>query len=278
MAEDTLERPVVKIAPPNKWETINFSELFAYRDLFVFLVWRDIKVLYAQTILGFAWAVLNPLIQLVIFTIVFGKVAKIDTGDVPYALFSAVAIIPWAYMSSSMTQSSQSLVTSQGMLGKVYFPRMFFPITPIVAKLVDFGISLVLLIAILAYYGVMPTWNILFLPIFLVFMVLVPSAVGLWLSSLAIRFRDVRFAMGFAITMLMYSAPIVYSADKIPEQWRLLYSLNPIVPVIEGFRATLLGSELHWQYMVPGMITTLVLLVAGAHYFRRMERVFVDVI
>lgn len=278
MAEEPIEAQVVRIRPWRKWETVDLQELTHYRDLFFFLVWRDIKVLYAQTILGFAWAVLNPLIQLVIFTIVFGRIARIDTDGVPYALFSSVAIIPWTYMAGAMTASSQSLVSAQGMLGKVYFPRMIFPITPVLSKLVDFGISLILLIAILAYYGVVPTVNMLFLPIFVVMMVVVPASVGLWLSSLAIRFRDVRFAMSFVISMLMYSAPIVYSATSIPDQYRMMYSMNPVVGVIEGYRAALLGTAIPWEYIAPGMVTTLVLLVGGVFYFRRMERVIVDVI
>ena len=278
MVEKSIKLPVTHIEPPRKWQGIDWQELKHYSDLFIFLVWRDIKVLYAQTILGFTWAVLNPLIQLVIFTIIFGQVAKIDTGGVPYALFSSVAVIPWTYMSGAMGASSQSLVASQGMLGKVYIPRIIFPITPILSKLVDFAISLLLLIAILGYYGISPTFQLLYVPIFIVMMMVVPLSVGLWLSSLAIRFRDVRFAMSFFISMLMYSAPIVYSAAAIPEKYRLIYSFNPIVGVIEGYRASLLGTEVPWQYIVPGMITTAVLLLGGVLYFRRMERVIVDVI
>jgi len=278
VVEKSIKLPVIRIEPPHKWQGIDWQELKHYSDLFFFLVWRDIKVLYAQTVLGFTWAVLNPLIQLVIFTIIFGRVAKIDTGDVPYALFSSVAVIPWTYMAGAMVASSQSLVSSQGMLGKVYFPRIIFPITPILSKLVDFAISLLLLIAILGYYGVSPTFQLLYIPIFIVMMMLIPVSVGLWLSSLAIRFRDVRFAMSFFISMLMYSAPIVYSAAAIPEEYRLIYSFNPIVGVIEGYRASLLGAEVPWQYIVPGMITTFVLLFGGVLYFRRMERVIVDVI
>jgi len=278
VVEKSIKIPVIRIEPPRKWQGVDWQELKHYSDLFFFLVWRDIKVLYAQTILGFTWAVLNPLIQLVIFTIIFGQVAKIDTGGVPYALFSSVAVIPWTYMAGAMGASSQSLVASQSMLGKVYFPRIIFPITPILSKLVDFAISLLLLIAILGYYGVSPTFQLLYIPIFIVMMMIIPVSVGLWLSSLAIRFRDVRFAMSFFISMLMYSAPIVYSAAAIPEEYRLIYSFNPIVGVIEGYRASLLGTEIPWQYIVPGMITTVFLFFGGVLYFRRMERVIVDVI
>ena len=257
---------------------VDIRELLAFKDLLFFLIKRDIKVLYAQTILGFAWAILNPLIQVVVFTVIFGQVAQLDTGDVPYFLFSTVAIIPWTYMSEAMSSSSQSLVGGSSMLGKVYFPRLIFPLTPVFAKMVDFLISLLLLGAVLVYYGVSLTPNMLLLPIFMAWMVCVPASIGFWLSSLAIRFRDVRFAMTFVIKMLIYSAPILYSADEIPEAYRFWYSLNPIVGVIEGFRACLLGSPIPWEYIVPGMFVTVILLMTGAVYFRRMERVVVDVI
>jgi lipopolysaccharide transport system permease protein len=260
------------------WQAINIKELIRYRDLFFFLVWRDIKVLYAQTILGFFWAVLQPMIQIVLFTIIFGKVARIDTDGIPYVLFSSAAIIPWTYMAQSMNASSQSLVTGQHMLGKVYFPRLLFPITPILAKLVDFGISLIIILSLFFFYKVTPTFKLLLLPIFTLLMISVTTGVGVWLSAMAIRFRDVKFAMPFAIQMLMYTAPIVYSASSIPDKYRLIYSLNPIVCVIEGFRSCLLGTPFAWQFILPGALSAIILLVSGVYYFQRMERVFVDVI
>ena len=266
------------IKPKSGWQFVDFKELFEYRDLFFFLVWRDIKVLYAQTILGFLWAILQPLIQIVIFTIIFGKVANVATDGIPYVLFSTVAIIPWTYMSQAMTNSSESLIKGSHMLGKVYLPRLTFPLTPVLARLVDFLISIILLVFAMIYYGVYPTWNLLFFPVFCLMMILIPAAVGLWLSSMAIRFRDVKFAMSFAIRMLMYTAPIVYSASSIPEGYRMLYSLNPLVGVIEGFRACLLGLSMPWSYIWPGAMTTVVLLFGGVFYFKRMERVIVDVI
>lgn len=270
--------PLTIIKPRSGWQFINFKELKEYRDLFYFLVWRDIKVIYAQTILGFMWAILQPCIQIIIFTIVFGKVAKINTDGIPYILFSSVAIIPWTYISQAMTASSQSLVSGQHMLGKVYFPRIIFPINPILSKLVDFGISMFIIIAISLYYRIIPTWNLLLLPLFILQMMSIALGVGTWLSAMAIRFRDVRFAMPFVIRMLMYTAPIVYSASSIPEKYRIIYSFNPLVSVIEGFRACLLGTPFAWQFIWPGMVTTLILLVSGVFYFLRMERIFVDVI
>jgi lipopolysaccharide transport system permease protein len=270
--------PITIIKPRSGWQIIDFKELKEYRDLFFFLVKRDVKILYAQTILGFAWATLNPLLQIVVFTIVFGKVARVSTEGIPYVLFSSVAIIPWTYISEAMSQSSQSLVAEQAILGKVYFPRLIFPMTPVISKLVDFGISLIIILGVLVYYRVAPSWNLMILPLFIVMMVCIPAGTGILLSSLAVRFRDVKFAMQFIIRMLMYSAPIVYSASSLPRAYRMVYSLNPIVGVVEGIRACLLGTSIPWEYIWPGMLTAAVLLAGGTLYFRRMERVFVDVI
>jgi homopolymeric O-antigen transport system permease protein len=275
---DAIETQVTYIRPRSGWQIIDLKELREYRDLFYFLVWRDIKVMYAQTILGFCWAILQPISQIVIFTIVFGKVAKISTDGIPYVLFSSVAIIPWTYMSQAMSQSSESLVKDQNMLGKIYFPRLLLPTISVLARLIDFGISTLLIFGVILYYHILPTWQLLFFPLFVLLMMAISLGVGTWLSALAIRYRDVRYAMQFLIRMLMYSAPIVYSASSIPEHYRLLYSLNPIVAVIEGMRASILGTPMPWMYILPGVITSILLLLSGVFYFKRMERVFVDVI
>jgi len=269
---------VTVIEPMSGWQIIDFKELKEYRDLFYFLVWRQIKARYAQTILGFSWAILQPLIQIVIFTIIFGKVAKLPTDGVPYVLFSSVALIPWSYMSGAMTASSQSLVSGQGMLGKVYFPRLIFPIVPVLSGLVNFGISMLIVLGILLYYHVVPTWNLMLFPLLVIIMMCLSVGVGMWFSAMAIRFRDVRYVMGYMLRMLMYTAPILYSASAIPENYRILYSLNPIVAVIEGFRACLLGTPIPWLFIWPGAITAAIILISGAFYFKRMESVFVDVI
>ncbi len=274
----SMNQDVTVIEPPRGLQTVDFRELRQYRDLFYFLVWRDIKVLYAQTVLGFAWAILNPAIQILIFSLIFGRVARIPTDGIPYLLFSTVAIVPWTYMSNAMSTASASLVSGQAILGKIYFPRVIFPMTPVLAKLVDFFISLVLIVVVMIWYRVPLTWNVIYLPVFILLMVIVPLSISLWLSALAIRYRDVKFAMNFAIRMLMWSAPIVYSASKIPDGYRFIYSLNPIVAVIEGYRGCLLGTPLEWQWIWPGMVTAVILLVTGLMYFRKMERVFVDVI
>ncbi|HDK41882.1 MAG TPA: ABC transporter permease [Candidatus Pacearchaeota archaeon] len=272
------DKSITIIKPISGWQVVNFKELKEYRDLFYFMVWREIKVLYAQTILGFSWAILQPLVQILIFGIIFGKVAKLSTDGIPYVLFLSVGIIPWTYMSQSITQSSQSLIAGQNMLGKIYFPRLIYPLTPVLAKLIDFAISILIILAVMIYYRVPPTWNLLFFPLFSVLMMSIAAGTGMWLSSMAIRFRDVKFAMSFAVRMLMYTAPIVYSASSIPEKYRFIYSLNPIVGVIEGFRACLLGLPMPWLYIWPGIITSLILLISGALYFKHMERIFVDVI
>jgi lipopolysaccharide transport system permease protein len=278
MKTSTDDIPVTVLAPPSRWEFIDFKELYEYRDLFWSMVLRSIKVLYAQTILGFAWAIINPFVQILLFSVIFGKVAKVPTDGIPYVLFSTVAVIPWTYMSQAIQLSSQSLVLGQLMLGKIYFPRLIFPLTPVLAKLVDFGVSLLLLVAIMIYFQVAPTWNLIYLPFFIVLMAAIPAGLGMLLSAFAIRYRDVKHAMPFAISLLVYTAPVLYSASSIPPEYRMLYSLNPLVAVIEGFRATLLGLPIEWAYILPGAGVTVLLLLGGAIYFKRMERVFVDVI
>lgn len=275
MAESTT---VTIIKPQKIWSFIDIKELTEYRDLFFFLVWRDIKILYAQTILGFAWAILNPLLQIIIYTLVFGRVAKLSTESIPYMLFCSVAVVPWTYISQALTQSSQSLILGQQIISKVYFPRVLFPLTPVMATLVDFGISIVILLPLMVYYRISPTWNLLYLPLFIIMMICIPASLGMLLSSLAARFRDVKFATRFAIQLLMYSAPIVYSAQSLSPTNRFIYSINPLVGVIEGFRASLLGLPIAWQYIWPGMIMNIILVLVSALYFRRTEWIFADVV
>jgi lipopolysaccharide transport system permease protein len=278
VSQDRPQDLVTVLSATQGWSLFDLKELQRYRDLFYFLVWRDIKVLYAQTVLGFAWAILNPLVQIIVFSIIFGRVANIDTDGIPYVLFSTVAIIPWTYMSDAMSAASQSLVSGKQLLGKIYFPRVLFPMTPILAKLVDFSISLIILVLVMIYYRVAPTWNLLLLPVLVIAMMLVPTGIGMWLAALAIRYRDIKFAMTFIVKLLIYSAPILYTASAIPASIRFWYSLNPIVGVIEGFRSCLLGTPIEWQFILPGLFMALVVFATGALYFRRMERVFVDVI
>lgn len=260
------------------WQVIDWRELSQYRDLFYFLVVRDVKVLYKQTVLGFAWAILQPLFGMVIFSVVFGRLAQIPSDSVPYPLFSYVALVPWTYFSGAMNGSTNSLINNAEMLSKVYFPRLVIPMTPVLAKLVDFVIALVIVAALMLWYRTLPTWNILYLPLLMMLMVLTAAGSGMWLSALAIQYRDVRFAMNFVSQLLMYAAPVVWPVSLVPEQYRLIYGLYPMAGVIEGFRTALLSvNPMPWDLISMGMVSAVILLVSGAFYFRRMESTFADV-
>lgn len=260
------------------WQVIDWRELRQYRDLFYFLVWRDIKVLYKQTVLGFAWAIIQPIVSMVIFSVIFGRLAQIPSDGIPYPLFSYAALVPWTYFAGAMNGATNSLISNAGMLSKVYFPRLVIPMTPVLAKLVDFGIALAIIAALMLWYGTVPTLAILYLPLLTLLLVVSATGVGLWLSALAIQYRDVRFAMPFVSQLLMYAAPVVWPASLIPAQYRLLYGLYPMGGVIEGFRAALLGATpMPWDLIGMGTISALLVMISGAFYFRRMERIFADV-
>lgn len=272
-----ISHQIVIEAKPG-WRLIDWRELRQYRDLFYFLVWRDIKVIYKQTVLGFAWAILQPVFSMIVFSVVFGRLAQIPSDGVPYPLFSFTALVPWTYFSGAMAGSTQSLIANANMLSKVYFPRLVIPMTPVLAKLVDFAIALAVLFVLMAIYRWPPTWHIVWLPLLTLLMVLSAAGIGLWLSALAIQYRDVRFALPFLTQILMYAAPVVWPVSLIPDQYRLLYGLYPMAGVIEGFRAALLGTTpMPWDLIAMGSISALVMAVTGAFYFRRMERVFADV-
>jgi lipopolysaccharide transport system permease protein len=270
--------PVTVIEPRMGWRLVDWKELVQYRDLFHFLVWRSIKVRYAQSTIGIGWAVIQPLFSMIVFTIVFGKLAKIESDGVPYAVFSFCALVPWTYFANALTEGTSSLVTNANMLRKVYFPRLVLPLSAVLAKLVDFAIAMVLLFALMAWYGVVPTWGVLLLPALVVLMVLTAAGLGMWLTALAVQYRDVNYAMSFVVQLLMYAAPVVYPASLIPEQYQLAYAINPMVGVIEGFRAALLGSRaMPWDLLAVGSASALVIAVTGCLYFRRKERIFADV-
>ncbi len=282
MVDKTEEPPLVVIDSKRTWGFVDFGELNQYRDLLFLTVWRVIKVAYAQSVGGLAWALVQPAIQILVFTVIFGNLVEVGSDGVPYLLFSTIAIVPWSYMSGTMTGSAGSLIGNAAMLGKIYFPRVIYPLTPIIAGLVNFGISLVLLVGVMLYYKVVPTQSILLLPVLLVMMMMVPLAFGLWLSSLAIRYRDVGIVMSYFMRMLIYTAPILYPSTYISESMRPWYVLNPIVGVIEGFRSAMLGASpemfIRWDSLISGFLVLLFLVITGGVYFRRMERVVVDVI
>jgi len=266
------------IEPKSGWQLIDWKELRQYRDLYYFLVRRDIKVLYKQTVLGSAWAIIRPLLSMIVFSVVFGNLAQVPSDGVPYPIFSYVALVPWTYFATAMTESTQSLVSSQNILTKVYFPRLVIPMTPILAKLVDFGIAFVILMLMMAWFSIVPTWKVIFLPLLALLMMLTASGFGMWLSALAIQYRDVRLAIPFIAQLLMYAAPVVWPASLIPESLRPLYGLYPMAGVIEGFRSALLGTNpMPWDLIVPGTLSALLVAIAGAFYFRRIERIFADV-
>jgi lipopolysaccharide transport system permease protein len=274
-----------RLQPTSGWRLIDWRELVAYRDLFWFLVWRDVKVRYKQTVLGFGWALVRPFFSMVVFTIIFGGLAAVPSDGVPYALFSFTALLPWTYFSTSMSSSTSSLVSSAGMLSKVYFPRLIIPSAPVLGNLVDLVIGLGLLILLMAYYGFMPGLGVLFLPFLILLMVMTSLGVGLWLSALAVQFRDVNQAMQFLVQIGMYAAPVVWPisliTEKFPEHGALivnLYAIYPMVGVIEGFRSSILAATpMPWTLIGIGYISATMLLISGALYFRRMERTFADV-
>ena len=262
----------------NGWHLVNLKELLRYKDLLYFLVWKEIKVLYKQTVLGLTWAIIRPLFTMVVFSVVFGRLAKIPSDGVPYPIFSFVALIPWTYFSTAMTSSSNSLAGNTNLLTKVYFPRLIIPITPVLSGLVDFGIAFLMLVGMMAWFKITPTSNVVFLPFLLLLMICAASGIGMWLSALAVQYRDVKHALPFLAQLLLYTAPVVWPTSLIPYGYRLVYGLYPMAGVIEGFRSALLGTNsMPWDLMAMGTLSTSLILFSGALYFRKMERIFADV-
>jgi lipopolysaccharide transport system permease protein len=247
-----------------------------------FLVWRDIKILYKQTVLGFSWAILRPVFSMVIFSIIFGSLADMPSDGVPYPIFTYTALVPWLYFATAMTNSSQSLVNSSNILTKVYFPRIIIPLTPVISNLVDFLIALLVLAAMMLWYHILPTWNVVFIPLLVLLMILTAAGVGAWLSALSIHYRDIRHGVPFLVTALMYAAPVVWSVSLITERFgeigRIIYGLYPMAGVIEGFRSALLGTtSMPWDLIVIGTFSASLIALSGASYFHRMEQIFADV-
>ena len=277
-----LNPQAIVIEPAHRRPVVDWRELREYRDLFYFLIDRDIKVLYKQTVLGFGWAILRPVLSMVIFTVIFGGLAQVDSDGVPYALFSYAALVPWLYFSTALSAGALSLVNNTDMLTKVYFPRLIFPLTPVFSKLVDFAISFVIIFALMAWFRVPPTPRLLVLPLFIALMMLTTAGISLWLAAMSVQYRDVKHAMPFLTQILMYAAPVVWSAALIGERFgptgRLLFGLYPMVGVIEGFRVALLNTgPLPWDMLAVGALSAAVIFVTGLFYFRRMEVTFADV-
>jgi len=252
-------------------------ELLGYRELLGFLVWRDIKVRYKQTALGGAWAILQPLLSMAVFSIVFGRLAGLDSDGVPYPLFAYAALVPWTYFSTAVSQSAASLVDQERLLTKVYFPRALMPAAPVLAGLLDFAVAFALLLGLQAYYGVGPGWTLALLPLFLLLALGAALGLGLWLSALNVEYRDVRYVIPFFLQIMLFATPVVYSSTLVPERWRAVLGLNPMAGAIEGFRWTLFDlSNPSWSLMGVSLATTATLLATGWLYFARMERTFAD--
>ena len=279
IATESAPPTITRIEPPRRWAPLELHEIWAYRELAWFLMWRDVKVRYAQTWLGIAWAVIQPVVTMVLFTIIFGQIAKLPSDGLPYPIFSLAALLPWQLFSTALTTSSNSVVGSAHLVSKVYFPRLIVPISSVAATLVDFAIVFVITIAMMAVYGVRPNAAILLLPLFVVFALTTALAVGLWASALNVRYRDVRYVMPFITQFWMLASPVAYSTSVITSPvWRAVYALNPMVGVIDGFRWALLGSAPPSLWIVPSVVVTGCLLIGGLYYFKRTEASFVDII
>ena len=266
------------LEPNHGWLTFELSDLWRYRELLFFLTWRDIKVRYKQTVLGAAWAVLQPLLTMVVFSIIFGLLANLPSDGIPYPLFTFTALLPWQLFAFALTNSSNSLVGSQNLISKVYFPRLVIPIASVLPGLVDFLIAFVVLLGMMFYYQIPLTARILVLPVFILLGVLTALAAGFWLSALNVEYRDIRYVVPFLTLFWQYATPVAYSSSLIPEKWRLLYGLNPMAGVVEGFRWALLGKGEVGSLIWASVIIVLLLLISGLIYFKRMEDTFADVI
>lgn len=276
--QPAIAKQVTIIESTPGWRLVDFGELYRYRDMLRFLTWRSIKVLYAQSAIGIGWAVLQPLCSMLIFTVVFGWYAKIDSNGLPYSLFSLTALVPWTFFSNSLIEAGNSLVNQAQMISKVYFPRLILPISGVLAKLVDFAIAFGMLVVLMVLYRIAPTWNVLVLPLLVLMMVVASTGLGLWLTALAIQYRDVKHALSFIVQLAMYASPVIYSTSIIPEKYQYIYAINPMVGVIEGFRAALINSRpMPWDWIGIGCISCIVVLVSGLFYFRRQEKLFADV-
>jgi len=275
---DISAAPTVVIRPPRGWVPINLKDLWVYRELLYFLTWREIKVRYKQTILGFAWAILQPFFMMVVFTLFFGTLAKIPSEGIPYPLFNYAALLPWTLFAEGISRSSNSLVQDRNLVQKIYFPRLVMPLSGILSPVVDFAIAFTILIGMMFYFGYPPTIKVLLLPVFIILALMTSLGVGLWLSAINVKYRDIRYIIPFLVQLWLFASPVVYSSSLLPEQYRIIYGLNPMAGVIEGFRWTLLGTEPPGSLIAISVIIVVVLLISGAFYFRHNEKIFADVI
>jgi len=274
-----LRMPRLRIAPSRGWVSLKLRELWEYREMLYFLVWRDIKVRYKQTALGASWAIIQPFMTMVVFSLFFGHLARMPSDGLPYPIFTFAALVPWAFFANGLNQSSNSLVGSSNLITKVYFPRLIVPLASVFSGIVDFLVAFGVLLGMMLYYGLVPTLNILWLPLYVLLALVTSLGVGLWLSALNVEYRDVRYIIPFITQFWLFATPIAYPSSLLPEPWRTIYGLNPMVGVVEGFRWALLRTN-----TAPGAIVAVsasaavLILISGAFYFRRMEKTFADIV
>lgn len=279
VARRVRQKQTVRIEPLQGWIPLRLRELWDYRELLYFLIWRDVKVRYKQTALGACWAIIQPLLTMVVFSIFFGRLGKIPSDGIPYPIFSFAALVPWTFFANGLNQSAGSLVSSADLLKKVYFPRLTIPIATVLSGTVDFALSLATLLAMIFYYQIWPTGQIVWLPLFLLLALVTSLGVGLWLSALNVEYRDVRYVVPFLTQFWLFATPIAYPSSLLSEPWRTLYGLNPMAGVVEGFRWALLGTNTAPRPIIAvSSFAALVILVSGAFYFRRMEKSFADIV
>lgn len=273
------EKPSVIIRPAKGLFQLDLTAVWTYRELLYFMVWRDIKIRYKQTVLGAGWAIFQPLITMLIFTIIFGKLARIPSDGIPYPVFAFTALLPWTYFSQALTQGANSVITNANLITKIYFPRLLIPLAATIVPGVDFFFSFIMMLFLMIWFHITPTWNILALPFFLIVAFITAMAVSLWLSALNVRYRDVKYTIPFMVQIWMYASPVVYPVNLIPEKWRLVYGLNPMAGVIEGFRWALLGKQSpDFTVITVSLLVVFVMMTGGIIYFRRSESTFADVI
>ncbi len=271
--------PVTIIRPSKGWVSLGLQEVWEYRELLYFLIWRDIKVRYKQTFIGGAWAIIQPFFTMVVFSLFFGWLARIPSDGIPYPIFSYAALVPWMFFANGLSQSSDSLVGSANLIKKVYFPRLAIPTAAVLSGIVDFVLAFSVLLGMMLFYGIIPTWNIVWLPAFLILTLITSLGVGLWVSAMNVQFRDVRYTVPFLIQFWLFSTPIAYPSSLLSEPWRTIYGINPMVGVVEGFRWALLGADTApGPIIIVSSMAAFIALVSGAFYFRRMEKTFADVV
>ena len=271
--------PVLRITPPSRWWALPFGELWDYRELLYFFVWRDIKVRYKQTAIGAAWAVLQPFLTMLVFSLFFGRLARIPSQGLPYPIFYYSALLPWMYFAGALQNATSTIVENQRLITKVYFPRLVLPFSSVLSGLVDFGISFLMFVAMMFYYAIRPGWALLMLPVFLLLAVLTALGVGLWLSALNAIYRDVRYVVPFLVQFWMFASPVAYPSSLVPAKWRWLYGLNPMAGVIEGFRWSLTGhGDPPGRLMLVSASVVVVVLLSGVAYFQKMETTVADVV